>query len=83
VIHYNLLILSANIALIYADNKVSWDISNIESDTILAYDDIENLLESLLKAVDNNDKSNIIIMSNGGFDNIHQRLIAKLKANDN
>ena len=74
---------SANIALIYADNKVSWDISNIESDTILAYDDIENLLESLLKAVDNNDKSNIIIMSNGGFDNIHQRLIAKLKANDN
>lgn len=70
---------SANVAMVFADNSVSWDISSITSDKISAYDNTDNLLETLLKAINSNAEfSNIIIMSNGGFENLHQRLIDKL-----
>ncbi|MDB4511997.1 UDP-N-acetylmuramate:L-alanyl-gamma-D-glutamyl-meso-diaminopimelate ligase [Arenicella sp.] len=70
---------SANIAMVFADNTVSWDISSIKSDKINTYGCTENLLETLLKTINNNAEfSNIIIMSNGGFENLQQRLIDQL-----
>ncbi|MCL4167479.1 UNVERIFIED_CONTAM: hypothetical protein GTU68_034487, partial [Idotea baltica] len=70
----------ANISMVYADNDVIWDVSDLQSESILTFDDTQLLLESLLKAVDNTaQRCNIIIMSNGGFENMHNRLIEKLK----
>lgn len=69
----------ANNALIYADSNVSWDINAIADDKIATFNNTDDLLESLLQTVNDNDQfSNIIIMSNGGFENLHQRLIEKL-----
>ena len=70
----------ANKSLIYADENVLWDVSEIKNDSILTFDTTEMLLESLLQAVDNTTQTcNILVMSNGGFDNMHNRLIDKLK----
>lgn len=76
---------SANKSLIYADSNVSWDIAELESDEIQSFDTTESLLISLTEsykhAIDQpssagvNTRLNIIVMSNGGFENLHQRLI--------
>lgn len=70
----------ANIALIYADNQVSWDITKIQTETIKTFGNTQDLLDTLLQAIKSNSEfSNVIIMSNGGFENLHQRLIAELQ----
>jgi UDP-N-acetylmuramate: L-alanyl-gamma-D-glutamyl-meso-diaminopimelate ligase len=71
---------SANKTLIFADDNVSWDISDLESDTIDAYDETSALLAELTKLITPgsamvNTPCHILIMSNGGFENLHQRLL--------
>ena len=71
---------SANVAMVFADSSVSWDISKIESDKIKTFESTESLLESLILAINStNDFCNVVIMSNGGFEGLHQRLINKLQ----
>jgi len=83
---------SANNVMIFADDKVSWDISELENDKISAFESTEDLLERLLQylidlAANSLSGShsakvkpsiNILIMSNGGFEGLHKRLIDKL-----
>ena len=76
---------SANKSLIYADSHVLWDIAELESDEIQSFISTETLLKSLIETYQRavaqsssatvNTRINIIIMSNGSFENLHQRLI--------
>ena len=81
-VHKHLLVDSleqADQVLVYADENVKWDIEELKSNEISAFDDTETLLDSLLEKVDNaNGIVNILIMSNGGFENLYQRLIERL-----
>lgn len=78
---------SANKALIYADDNVLWDIAELENENISAFDNTAALLDQLLALVEEyaNDSGsvqgpvNIIIMSNGGFENLSGRLIDVLQ----
>jgi len=70
----------ADHVLIYADENVKWDISELESDFIHAFDSTELLLEQIITLVKQDQgRTNILIMSNGGFENIYQRLISRLR----
>ena len=79
---------SANKVLIFADDTVSWDVAELESDRISTFGTTQALLNQLLQQIDENcatadsasihSKTNIIIMSNGGFENLHHRLIDEI-----
>lgn len=70
---------AADQVLIYADNNVQWDIAALEGDSIEAFDNTDNLLNSIVKhCADSATATNVLIMSNGGFDNLYQRLIERL-----
>jgi UDP-N-acetylmuramate: L-alanyl-gamma-D-glutamyl-meso-diaminopimelate ligase len=43
-------------------------------------DSVEEIISSTVKLASDNNKVHIVIMSNGGFDGIHQKLIAELKS---
>lgn len=70
----------ADHSLIYADENVKWNISELECDSIRAFDDTELLLDQLEIFINRSSgKSNVLIMSNGGFDNLYQRLIKRVE----
>jgi len=70
---------NADQALVFADDKVKWDIGELESESIHAFDSTELLLEQLMRLInDDAGRSNVLIMSNGAFEGIYQRLIACL-----
>ena len=79
---------SANKSLIFADDNVLWSISELESDKISAFDSTKELLDKLLEIINEHKTAinsaaiqstiNILIMSNGAFENFHQRLIKEL-----
>jgi len=81
-IHKHLLqdaLAKADNVLIFADQNVKWDISELESDSISAYSSTELLLEQLIGLIDGDSgRTNVVIMSNGGFENLYQRLIDRL-----
>ncbi|MGK0374080.1 MAG: UDP-N-acetylmuramate: L-alanyl-gamma-D-glutamyl-meso-diaminopimelate ligase [Arenicella sp.] len=69
----------ADKVLVFADQNVKWDISELESTSITAFDSTELLLQELTQLIDQDQgRSNILIMSNGGFENLYQRLIDRL-----
>lgn len=69
----------ADYALVFADKNVKWNIHELESDRILTFDNTESLLNQLIKLVQIDiGRTNILIMSNGGFENFHQRLTDNL-----
>ena len=73
---------SANNAMIYNNDQVLWDINELTNGRIKAYSTTQALLDDILVAVnnarENRDKCHIVIMSNGGFDGLHQRLLKLL-----
>ena len=69
---------SADHALIYADKNVQWDIQKLASDKISSFTDIDTLLSRLVAMLDRVDETDVLIMSNGGFENLYQRLLEKL-----
>ena len=72
----------ADDVLIYADDNVQWDISDLANERIMPFSNTQALLDTLYEKLQSIDKAcNIIIMSNGGFDNLYQRLIERLKQN--
>ncbi len=69
----------ADIALIFADDNVQWDIQQLQNDKIHTFDSTDTLLTQALELINGQTKrSNVLIMSNGGFENVYQRLISKL-----
>jgi UDP-N-acetylmuramate: L-alanyl-gamma-D-glutamyl-meso-diaminopimelate ligase len=69
----------ADNVLIFADQNVKWDISELESGSISAFSSTELLLEQLITLIDGDSgRTNVVIMSNGGFENLYQRLIGRL-----
>ncbi|MFT6100812.1 MAG: UDP-N-acetylmuramate: L-alanyl-gamma-D-glutamyl-meso-diaminopimelate ligase [Arenicella sp.] len=81
-IHKHLLqdaLAKADNVLIFADQNITWDISELESDSISAFSSTELLLEQLIGLIDGDSgHTNVVIMSNGGFENLYQRLIDRL-----
>lgn len=78
-IHQNTLIPAlekADINLIHKPEGAGWDFSNTEQVSFSVYSDSNALLESLLEIVEPQD--HVLIMSNGGFDGIHQKLLDAL-----
>ncbi len=70
----------ADQVLIFADDNVKWDISELESASIRAFDSTELLLEQLASLIEDDlGRTNIVIMSNGAFEGLYQRLIDCLK----
>jgi len=61
---------------------VLWDIDDIADQTLSTFNDTQQLLDELLTIIkdDSNDsKTHVLIMSNGGFEGIYQRIISALK----
>ncbi len=73
----------ADHTLVYADSNVKWDINELQSDenSIQAYDQTEALLDQIIFLIDQHQgSSNVLIMSNGGFENLYQRLTHRLES---
>lgn len=81
-VHKHLLsdsLVDADEVLIYADDNVQWNIDELEDDRISTFDQTEKLLNKIKHKLDQNSlPTNILIMSNGGFENLYQRLIDSL-----
>lgn len=70
---------AADSTLIYADNKVNWDIKRLEDEQLTTFGDVESLLDILVTKIEHaNDDCNVLIMSNGGFEGLYTKLIDKL-----
>ena len=73
---------AADQALWYKSAAVNWDIEVSCSGCGIpaaVCDDIEQLLASAIAQLDGAEKSHIVVMSNGGFEGFHQRLVAALQ----
>jgi len=69
----------ADHTLVFADQHVKWDISELGSDSIQTFDETDALLQRILSLISKHTgRSNVLIMSNGGFENLYQRLIEQL-----
>ncbi|RBP50849.1 UDP-N-acetylmuramate:L-alanyl-gamma-D-glutamyl-meso-diaminopimelate ligase [Arenicella xantha] len=71
---------AADACFLYANGDVNWDISELENEQISTHHTVDSLLEALIsKTTQLGDQAiNVVVMSNGGFENLHQRLISKL-----
>ena len=73
---------AADQALWYKSAAVNWDIESVAQGCGIpaaVCDDIEQLLASAIAQLDGAEKSHIVVMSNGGFEGFHQRLVAALQ----
>ena len=81
-VHKDLLPVSlkkANRTLIYAGDQVKWDINEIADEKTTTFSDVNALLDILVKQLETESRpTNILIMSNGGFEGLYDRLIEKL-----
>lgn len=70
---------NADKVYIYQSPKVSWDVKarlSALGDKVAVFQDTQKLLDVLVPTLTAHD--HVLIMSNGGFDNIHQRLLDSL-----
>lgn len=73
----------ADFSLIFADETVQWDIQNLASSIVKTFGSIDLLIEQALnqaKLLQNQQTCHILIMSNGGFGGLHERIIEQIKA---
>lgn len=73
----------ADEVLLFQPDNLSWSLNELiaQSDvSTQVYGDIENIIEDLLSKVKPQD--HILIMSNGGFNGIHEKLLEKLTKHD-
>ncbi len=66
----------ADLSYLYIDDDLATQFQNVGGKNIQVYSDIENIVESIKDNAETND--HIIVMSNGGFQGIHQRIIQAL-----
>ena len=70
----------ADRAIVLRPAGLSWDMAAIFEQATLPVsvaDSTEAILEQILQQIDSN--THVLIMSNGGFDNLHQRLLERLQ----
>ncbi|MEM7469255.1 MAG: UDP-N-acetylmuramate:L-alanyl-gamma-D-glutamyl-meso-diaminopimelate ligase [Pseudomonadota bacterium] len=70
----------ADLVFLYEPNDLRWDIRQTAvsvGDNCECFDQIEQIIEAVVSSVRSEDR--VVIMSNGGFENFHQRLAAALK----
>ena len=70
----------ADLCYLYQPDGVQWDLSNATSsiaDKRTVYDNTENIIIDVARIASPED--HIVIMSNGGFQNLHRRLISFLE----
>ena len=81
-IHKHLLaesLAKADKVLIYAGEDVQWDIEQLVSERISTFNDTALLLDQLYDNIQQYQTAcNVLIMSNGGFENLYQRLTNRL-----
>ena len=73
---------AADFALWYRSAAVNWDIDSVAAGCAipaLVQEDIDQLLASTVEQLDDSAHCHIVIMSNGGFEGFHQRLVDRLK----
>ena len=75
---------AADSALWYRGPAVNWDLQAVASACAvpaMVCDEIDQLLASTLEQIHgSSEKSHVVVMSNGGFEGFHLRLVAALKA---
>ena len=72
---------AADLVLLCETPNLSWDLTKMAAATSTIVEikkDTQQIIEQLLRCCQPGDQ--IVIMSNGGFDGIHQRLVAALQA---
>ena len=72
----------ADQSMIYAGDGVHWDIQEIADSSTQTYTKIQNLVDAIMSALNetkNKSKTHVLIMSNGGFEGIYQRIISALE----
>ncbi|MDY6415847.1 MAG: UDP-N-acetylmuramate:L-alanyl-gamma-D-glutamyl-meso-diaminopimelate ligase [Succinivibrio dextrinosolvens] len=70
---------SADEIFVYANDSVKWNVKELEKQsekTLLVYSDFEKMLNDIV--AHSHTDSTILVMSNGGFNGIHQKLLDKL-----
>jgi len=70
----------ANLVIAYQPADLCWDMNSALAESLTGvrvFNDTQLIIESLLTELQNGD--HVVIMSNGGFENIHQRLITQLE----
>ena len=69
---------AADSALWYKSAAVNWDIESVAAGCSIpaqVQDSIEQLLASTVEQLDKNSHCHIVVMSNGGFEGFHQKLV--------
>jgi UDP-N-acetylmuramate: L-alanyl-gamma-D-glutamyl-meso-diaminopimelate ligase len=65
--------------LLYQSPEVNWELDSITQalpDKAFVFNDIESIINSIIEYTAQGD--HVVIMSNGGFENIHKRLISRM-----
>jgi len=69
----------ADACLIYANEQVQWDITELEDDKVITFSDVDGLLNILLSQIETLESdTNVLIMSNGSFEGLYGKLIERL-----
>jgi len=80
-VHKNVLksaLSDANLVYIFADANVQWDINELVDDQTKTFNQTQTLINEVCRSVQDHD--HILIMSNGGFEGLHKRLIEQIPA---
>lgn len=73
---------AADQAIWYKSAAINWDLQAVATHSAvpaLVCSDIESLLQTVRQSAAGAAKLHVVIMSNGGFEGFHQRLVAQLK----
>ena len=73
---------AANQSMIFAGQGVEWDIEEIADHKLKTYTNSQCLIDAVLEAISKTSKhgkTHVLIMSNGGFEGIYQRIIDALE----
>jgi UDP-N-acetylmuramate: L-alanyl-gamma-D-glutamyl-meso-diaminopimelate ligase len=65
----------------YRAPNVEWEVGSSAGDNFIVHDSVESLLDALLLELSSGDV--VIIMSNGGFDNLQSKLVDRLQEDFN
>ena len=72
---------NADYNYVYFSSDIKWQADFLLDETTTVFDNTEKLLQHVIN--NSNNYKHVLIMSNGGFENLHQRLLSKLKNSNN
>jgi len=67
---------SADEVYFYKNPEMNWNADTLESESIQVMENTQSIIDTITKQAVNGD--HVLIMSNGGFENLHQRLLSAL-----